>query len=120
VAGEAKLAMVPLPKPERGPERLLGIDLLQGLEQAPPQRRERTLLWALGQGPGRWLLRHPGRVLLRVREQPPAQTLVRRHGRRPGRGPGMRPGQGPVQQQGRLLLPALPQRPERVPERGLF
>jgi hypothetical protein len=63
--------------PQREPERLLGIDLLQGLGQAPLQRREWILLRALGQGPGRWLRRDPGRVLLRVREQPPAQALVR-------------------------------------------
>jgi hypothetical protein len=69
--------MVPLQEPVRGPERLLGIDLQQGLEQAPLQRRERTLLWALGQGPERWLRRDPGRALLRVQQQPPAQALVR-------------------------------------------
>jgi len=37
--------------PEREPERLLGIDLLRGLGQAPLQHRERTLPQALGQGP---------------------------------------------------------------------
>jgi len=83
--------------PEREPERLLGIDLLRGLGQAPLQRRERTLLWALGQGPVRWLLRDPGRVLLRVLEQPPAQALVQVKEQRLARGPGMRLGQGPVQ-----------------------
>jgi len=67
--------------PERGPLRLLGIDLLR----------------ALGQGPVRWLLRRKGRVLLRVQEQPPAQALVQVREQRSRRGPGKRPGQGPAQ-----------------------
>jgi hypothetical protein len=51
VETKARDRVLPVQGPGREPERLLGIDLLRGLEQAPPQRREWTLLRALGQGP---------------------------------------------------------------------
>jgi len=63
--------------PERGLERLLLVDLLQGLEQALLQGLEQVLLRGLGQGLEQWLLRGLGRVLFRTLLQRQEQVLFR-------------------------------------------
>jgi len=61
------------------PGRLLSVGLLQGLKQAPLQRREQVLLRVLAQDLERWLLRGEGRVRLRVQEQHREQAVLRCH-----------------------------------------
>ena len=88
-------------EPERRLARLLLVDPLQGLGQAPLRRRERVLLQGLVQArgpdmrPQRWLLQQQARLLfllllrrlLRVPKQGPlkGQALAQLSGRRPRR-----------------------------------
>jgi hypothetical protein len=104
--------------------RLLLVDLLQGLEQAPLQPQERVLLQGLVQAQVRGLLRQQerqplrceGRVLLRAQMQHREQVLLRLDERAQARGPVMRPERGHE----RPLRPPPYRRLLRVPEQGPF